>query len=112
MRFDTRTEERLRIVSVQDPRIDAAVAIEFKDAMRVETDSGPDLVVLDLSKVEFIDSSGLGAIVATMKSMGQSRKLALAGLSPNVERVFKLTRMDSVFSVFPTLQGALEELRP
>lgn len=112
MRFDTRTEERLRIVSVQDPRIDAAVAIEFKDAMRVETDSGPDLVVLDLSKVEFIDSSGLGAIVATMKNMGQSRKLALAGLSPNVERVFKLTRMDSVFSVFPTLQGALEELRP
>ncbi|MGA9434098.1 MAG: STAS domain-containing protein [Roseobacter sp.] len=112
MRFDTRTEERLRIVSVQDPRIDAAVAIEFKDAMRVETDSGPDLVVLDLSKVEFIDSSGLGAIVATMKSMGQSRKLALAGLSPNVERVFKLTRMDSVFSVFPTLQGALDELRP
>ncbi len=112
MRFDTRTEERLRIVSVQDPRIDAAVAIEFKDAMRVETDSGPDLVVLDLSKVEFIDSSGLGAIVATMKNMGQSRKLALAGLSPNVERVFKLTRMDSVFSVFPTLQGALDELRP
>ncbi len=112
MRFDTRTEERLRIVSVQDPRIDAAVAIEFKDAMRVETDSGPDLVVLDLSKVEFINSSGLGAIVATMKNMGQSRKLALAGLSPNVERVFKLTRMDSVFSVFPTLQGALDELRP
>ena len=110
MRFDTKTEERLRIVSVQDPRIDAAVAIEFKNAMRVETDSGPDLVILDLSNVEFIDSSGLGAIVAAMKNMGQARKLALAGLTPNVERVFTLTRMDSVFNVFPTLQGALDEL--
>jgi anti-sigma B factor antagonist len=110
MKLDTKTEERLRIVSVRDARIDAAVAIEFKDAMRVETDSGPDLVVLDLSRVEFIDSSGLGAIVAAMKSMGQARKLALAGLTPNVERVFKLTRMDSVFSVFPTLEGALDEL--
>ena len=110
MRFDTKTEERLRIVSVQDPRIDAAVAIEFKDAMRVETDSGPDLVILDLSNVEFIDSSGLGAIVAAMKNMGQARKLALAGLTPNVEWVFTLTRMDSVFNVFPTLQGALDEL--
>ena len=110
MRFDTKTEERLRIVSVQDPRIDAAVAIEFKDAMRVETDSGPDLVILDLSNVEFINSSGLGAIVAAMKNMGQARKLALAGLTPNVERVFTLTRMDSVFNVFPTLQGALDEL--
>lgn len=110
MRFDTKTEERLRIVSVQDPRIDASVAIEFKDAMRVETDSGPDLVVLDLSHVDFIDSSGLGAIVAAMKNMGNARQLVLAGLTPNVERVFKLTRMDSVFSVFPTLQGAVDEL--
>ena len=110
MKLDTKTEELLRIVSVQDARIDAAVAVEFKDAMRAETDNGPDLIVLDLSKVEFIDSSGLGAIVAAMKSLGRDRKLALAGLTPTVERVFKLTRMDSVFSVFPTLEGALNEL--
>lgn len=112
MELASKTEEQLRIVSVQDARIDAAVAIEFKDAMRSETDGGPDLVVLDLSNVEFIDSSGLGAIVAAMKNMGKDRRLALAGLTPTVERVFKLTRMDSVFSVFPTLEGALAELKP
>ena len=111
MELSTKTEDQLRIVSVQDTRIDAAVALEFKDAMRSETDDGPDLVVLDLSKVEFIDSSGLGAIVAAMKNMGADRKLALAGLTPTVQRVFQLTRMDSVFSVFPTLDGALAELR-
>ena len=111
MEFDTKTEELLRIVSVKDARIDAAVAIEFKDGMRAQTDDGPDLIVLDLSNVEFIDSSGLGAIVAAMKSLGAERRLALAGLTPSVERVFKLTRMDSVFHVFPTLDGALDELR-
>ncbi|WP_300032653.1 STAS domain-containing protein [uncultured Roseobacter sp.] len=111
MELSTKTEEQLRIVSVQDSRIDASVALEFKDAMRSETDGGPDLVVLDLSNVEFIDSSGLGAIVAAMKNMGADRKLALAGLTPTVQRVFQLTRMDSVFSVFPTLDGALAELR-
>jgi anti-sigma B factor antagonist len=109
MELASKTEEHLRIISVQGSRIDAAVAIEFKDAMREQTDDGPDLVVLDLSRVEFIDSSGLGAIVAAMKHMGTKRKLALAGLTPTVERVFKLTRMDSVFSVFPTLEGALAE---
>ena len=110
MEFSTRTEDSLRIVSVQDNRIDAAVAIEFKDAMRAQTDGGPDLIVLDLSQVDFIDSSGLGAIVAAMKHMGADRKLALAGFTPTVQRVFQLTRMDSVFSVFPTLDGALAEL--
>ncbi|MEM1073796.1 MAG: STAS domain-containing protein [Pseudomonadota bacterium] len=111
MELATKTEEQLRIVSVNEARIDAAVAIEFKDAMRMKTNDGPELIVLDLSQVEFIDSSGLGAIVAAMKNMGQDRKLALAGLTPTVARVFQLTRMDSVFSVFPTLEGALAELR-
>lgn len=112
MELASKTEQDLRIVSVQDTRIDAAVAIEFKDAMRSQTDNGPDVVVLDLSRVEFIDSSGLGAIVAAVKHMGKERKLALAGLTPTVARVFQLTRMDSVFSVFPTLEGALAELKP
>ena len=111
MEIAARTEEQLRIVSVIDSRIDAAVAIQFKDAMREQTDGGPDIVVLDLSKVEFIDSSGLGAIVAAMKNLGAERKLALAGLTPAVARVFQLTRMDSVFSVFQTLDGARAELK-
>lgn len=111
MDLRTRSEDNLQVVSVHDTRIDAAVAIEFKDAMRASTEGGSDTVILDLSDVQFIDSSGLGAIVAAMKQMGQSRKLALAGLTPTVEKVFRLTRMDSVFSVFPTLDGALSELK-
>ncbi|MCV3270225.1 STAS domain-containing protein [Roseobacter sinensis] len=111
MQLSAKTEEQLRIVSVLGSRIDAAVALEFKDAMRIQTEDGPDTVVLDLSEVQFIDSSGLGAIVASMKTLGANRKMALAGLTPTVERVFQLTRMDSVFSVFSTLDSALAELR-
>lgn len=111
MELETKTEERFKVVSVKDSRIDAAVALEFKDAMRAQTEEGPGVVVLDLSKVEFIDSSGLGAIVASMKNMGQEKTLALAGLTPTVARVFRLTRMDSVFKLFPTLDGAIDELR-
>ncbi|MEM6758088.1 MAG: STAS domain-containing protein [Pseudomonadota bacterium] len=98
----------LYIVTVKSARIDAAVAIEFKDAMREQTDNDFPSIVLDLSQVEFIDSSGLGAIVASMKNLGSDRSLILAGLTPNVEKVFRLTRMDSVFSVFPSLERALE----
>lgn len=111
MQFSTKTEDALRIISVQEDRIDAAVALEFKDALRAETDGGTDTVVLDLSNVQFIDSSGLGAIVATMKFLGADRKMALAGLTPTVARVFQLTRMDSVFNVFSTVDGALAELQ-
>jgi anti-sigma B factor antagonist len=111
LELSSKTAGHLKIISVDADRIDAAIAIEFKKNMRAQTDDGPKTIVLDLSQVNFIDSSGLGAIVAAMKHMGQDRKLILAGLNPNVDKVFRLTRMDSVFSLFATLDGALDELR-
>ena len=95
-----------RIVTVNADRIDAAIAIQFKEDMRMETEEGPDRVILDLSSVAFIDSSGLGAIVAAMKQLGDDRSLDLAGLTPMVQKVFHLTRMDTVFKLFASLDDA------
>jgi len=95
-----------RIVTVNADRIDAAIAIQFKEDMRMETEEGPDRVILDLSSVSFIDSSGLGAIVAAMKQLDDHRRLDLAGLTPMVEKVFRLTRMDTVFKLFASLDDA------
>jgi len=109
--FLTSTESRgARIVTVNADRIDAAVAIQFKENMRTETEGGPSRVILNLSEVSFIDSSGLGAIVAAMKQLGAERRLDLAGLSPMVDKVFRLTRMDTVFTLFPSLEDAMAEL--
>lgn len=99
--------DNARVVTIQSERIDAAMAIKFKDDMRAETAEGPDRVVLDLSAVDFVDSSGLGAIVAAMKQLGQGRRLDLAGLNPAVEKVFRLTRMDTVFRLYASLDDAL-----
>ncbi len=96
-----------RLIEVAEERIDAAVAIRFKDQMRALTCDGPERVVLDLSRVNFLDSSGLGAVVGAMKQVGQGRRLELAGLTPTVQKVFKLTRMDSVFTIHPDAQTAL-----
>lgn len=111
MELSTKTEEGLQVVSVLNTRIDATVALAFKEAMRKQTQDGPMTVLLDLQKVDFIDSSGLGAIVATMKHLSPDRKLVLAGLTPAVDKVFRLTRMDSVFSVFTSLRDAVEAQR-
>ena len=109
MNLTSTTDGSRKIVTVNEPRIDAAVALAFKEGMRTETDGVP-MIILNLEQVEFIDSSGLGAIVAAMKAMGTPRAMALAGLTPTVEKVFRLTRMDSVFPVFTSLNDALADL--
>ena len=66
-----------------------------------------DRVILDLSPVHFLDSSGLGAVVAVMKLLAPDRKLELSGLTATVEKVFRLTRMASIFPIHPALAQGL-----
>ncbi len=111
MELTSKKEPKLLIVTVQDTRIDAASALRFKDEMRRVAEGGKDPVLLDLHHVEFIDSSGLGAIVATMKLLAPARQLVLAGFTPTVEKVFKLTRMDTVFRVHTRVEDAVAAMQ-
>lgn len=99
------------IVRVLEDRIDAASAIQFKERMREIIQSPLPRVMLDLSQVMFLDSSGLGAVVAVMKLLGPDRKLELAGLTPTVDKVFRLTRMDSFVTIHPSAPQAAGSMR-
>nr|WP_281501798.1 STAS domain-containing protein [Aliiroseovarius sp. F20344] len=96
------------MITVDNNRIDAAIAISFKDTMREMTADGPDRIVVDMSRVDFIDSSGLGAIVAALKQVPDGRSFELAGLSSTVKKVFSLTRMDTVFTIHADVASALD----
>lgn len=96
------------LVRVNEARIDASVAIEFKEAVRGAADGKSGPVILDLSKVTFLDSSGLGAVVAVMKLLGSDRPLHLAALTSPVAKVFRLTRMDSIFTIHQHLPSELK----
>lgn len=103
MHIDTIEQPFGLVLAVGDPRIDAAVAIQFKDRMRDLCRGVEGRIILDLTQVQFVDSSGLGAIVAALKQMGPAQTLELAALSPTVEKVFRLTRMDKVFPIHDTM---------
>lgn len=101
MNLHTMAEGDALRVTVAEERIDAAVAIQFKDRMRELAAGAGSRVILDLGQVGFVDSSGLGAIVAVMKALAPARRLELAALTPTVAKVFRLTRMDGVFVIHP-----------
>ncbi|MEU8224016.1 STAS domain-containing protein [Kribbella sp. NPDC048915] len=70
---------------------------------------GPRPVVLDLSGVDFMDSSGLGVLVGAHKEAGnRGGALILAAPSPRVQKIFKVTRLHKVFSVHDTPEDAVE----
>ena len=109
MDLSSAVEGDILVVTVNESRIDASVAIQFKDRMREETDAVTGRVVLNLEQVDFIDSSGLGAIVAAMKQLGTNHRMDLSCLNENVDKVFRLTRMDTVFRIHGTVGEALAQ---
>lgn len=108
MQIETTMRKDVLLVTVHEERLDAQVAIPFKDKMRDITRDAPPRVVLDLSGVRFLDSSGLGAIISVMKQLAPEGQLELAGLTPAVEKVFHLTRMDTIFTIHADARAAVE----
>ena len=107
MKLDSEHNGDILVIRALDDRIDAAGAIQFKERMREIVAVPSKRVVLDMSNVGFLDSSGLGAVVSVMKALGPLRRLELSGLTPTVEKVFRLTRMDSVFIIHKTMPEGL-----
>lgn len=111
MQLTHRDFDDVRVVSVSDDRIDAACAIQFKDEMRAMAEGDASRVLLNLANVTFLDSSGLGAIVACLKAMPKDTKLELAGLDGAVLKVFQLTRMNTVFTIHDDVDSAVAGYR-
>lgn len=94
------------VVRLQGPRLDAAVAGSLKQDLIAMIDQGAPRLLLDFSAVDFLDSSGLGAVVGVLKHMGRPGGVELACLSPAVLKVFNLTRMSQIFPIHEQVPGA------
>lgn len=90
-------------LTLEAPRLDAACALTFKEQMRSAVSDHDGRILLDMQQIDFLDSSGLGALVAGMKMLDQGRRLELARCGTIVAKVLKLTRMDSVFVLHDAL---------
>lgn len=89
-------------------RLDEKAANEIKPALH---DMSQSSIVFDFSKVDFIDSSGLGLIVSAFRrTQERDGNVALFGLTPQVRAIFELTRLHRIFDIFETESQALESL--
>lgn len=94
------------LVAVHAPRLDASFAPQFKADMMEIVNAGARRIVLDMSAVKLIDSSGLGTLVSILKALNGQGSIVIRGASPTVLGLFKLTRMDRVFTIEPAAATA------
>lgn len=105
-------EEVIDDVVVEIINIERATIREaefLKEKLTLKINAGYVKVIVDLSSVEFLDSTFLGVIVGTLKKVvKQGGDLKLVGFRPPVRSMFELTRLFRVFETYPELQDAIK----
>ncbi|WP_309386155.1 STAS domain-containing protein [Cerasicoccus frondis] len=97
--FDHLIEEKAQLeVKVQVSRFDASVCEDFRDYIDSLWTKNLESITLDLSNVQFIDSSGVGALIAVQKRLGRG-SVNLRGVTGHVRNVITLLRLQREFTL-------------
>ena len=92
--------------------LDASNTGEFKRDIAPILQAHPRLI-LDLAKVRFVDSSGLGAMLSCLRQLSaRNGDLKLCGMSKQVRALFELVRMHRIFDIYGTQEEAVRAFAP
>lgn len=99
------------VVRSRERRLDAACAKAFVARLDALIDGGHDRIVLDVQDIDFVDSTGLGAIVAVLKRLGARGGLAICGVRERVHAILRIARIDRLLPIVAAREEALARLR-
>jgi anti-sigma B factor antagonist len=99
------------VISVEG-ELHVSTAPEFSRALNTAIARGSTSVVLDMTAVSFIDSTGLSVLLNALRRVTRrGGRLAIACANPTVLRLFEITRLDSTFDITPDVDAAIARVR-
>ena len=105
--MQTTEQTNVVVLVVAGPTLDANASKAFKNKVGPIVESTSKLVV-DMSNVRFVDSSGLGAILSCLRQLNaKGGEMRIFGLSKPVRSLFELVRMHKVVEIYNTKEEAL-----
>ncbi len=94
------------VVSLEG-EIDMHESPQVREKFAAVVEAKADRVLVDLTRVSYIDSSGLAVLIETMQRVEEyGGKLALFGVRKNILTILEIARLDKVFSIFPDKAAA------
>jgi anti-sigma B factor antagonist len=111
MQITERTEQQIPVVSITGD-IDLETSPQLRDFLKPMSTKKTQLLLLDFTGVNYIDSSGLATLIEYFQAVQTFQgRLALASLSPRVKNVFEIVRLEQIFSLYPDVPSALAALK-
>jgi len=100
MKYTVDKQESYTIITPQETQVNSIVAPELKTELIMRNNEGAQNIILDLNEVEFVDSSGLSAIlVGHRMCTNQGGMLILCSLQDYVKRLISISQLDSILHI-------------
>lgn len=98
------------IIKLKGP-LDLHTAQDFKEQVKKQLSKKINNIVLDLEIIDFIDSSGIGAILSLYKKIeNKGGKIVIINMSPTLKRIFEVSGILKIIEAYTSRQQALENL--
>jgi anti-sigma B factor antagonist len=99
-------------VIIAQERLDAVSGPELRNIVKKLGEKGAKRIILDMGKTLLLDSSGCGALVASLRSVAKlGGDLKILNPTSQPKNLLELMRLDSVFEVFEDLDRAVESFK-
>lgn len=111
MNIDVETINNNTVLKLSD-KIDFYNAAMLNKAIREQVLGNRNLIILNMEKVFYIDSSGLGVIISNMIDLQKSGgSLKIAGLNSTIRKTLKVTYTTDLFDIYETVSEAMESCK-
>lgn len=101
-------KDKIVIFTLKNTTVEGKVSADFKAKMLILAQPDIDAMIIDLSAVEMIDSSGLGALLLAHRQLKEHAiPLALIGVSEMIRSLMSMTRIDQLFELYDTVDEAI-----
>lgn len=108
MKVLTETKNDVLIITPQERHLDSSISSEFREKIRDLVQQGNTRIIINLSAVDFIDSSGLGVLVLGHKEVRKKGELKIAAANAQINNLMSLVRLDQVLNIYSNEQEALD----
>jgi anti-sigma B factor antagonist len=108
--IQSQPDERTSVVALEG-ELDLGRAPSLKCALVDSVDAGYKQLIVDLTRVRFMDSTALSVLVGINRSLDVGARLAIVCVNTNVLKIFELSGMDGAFAIFPTLDQAIAHVQ-
>jgi len=111
MKYSIDKKEKYSVLSLEEENLNSTVAPDLKSEFVILSSEGISNLILDLSEVRYVDSSGLSAILTANRLWKNDGSFILTGIvHESVKKLIEISRLDTVLTIVPTVRESVDYL--